>query len=84
MFTRTHTVDKAIAPLLKAQKDLDAVGDERTTLIEKNYTKITELQADNVTADAERMRAGRIATALRKITDPEDIPEIVTETKVEE
>lgn len=75
MFTRTHTVDKAIAPLLKAQEDLGAVTVERTTLIDKNHDKITELQADNVTADAERERAYRIAAMLKKITEPEVITE---------
>ncbi len=71
MFTRTHTVDKAIAPLLKAQDDLEAVDTERSDLINKNHTKISELQADNLIADAERQRATRIAKALRTITDPE-------------
>lgn len=75
MFTRTHTVNKAIAPLLKAQKDLDAVDAERTAVIGKNEDKIVELEADNVTADIERKRAARIAVALRKITDPEDLDE---------
>jgi hypothetical protein len=77
MFTRNHTVDKAIAPLLKAQSDLEAVTTERSALIDKNHDKIVELQADNVTADAERMRANRIAAALKKITDPEDIPQAI-------
>ncbi len=76
MFNRTHTVDKAIAPLLKAEKDLASVDRERTALIDKNHDKIVELQADNVTADAERVRANRIADALKKITDPEDLTEV--------
>ena len=75
MFNRTHTVNRAIAPLLKAQKDLDLVNSERSALIDKNEAKIDELLADNVTADAERKRADRIATALKAITDPEDIDE---------
>jgi hypothetical protein len=73
MFTRNHTVNKAIAPLLKAQSDLGLVDSERTALIDKNEAKIVELTADNVTADAERKRANRIAAALKAITDPEDI-----------
>lgn len=75
MFTRTHTVNKAIAPLLKAQNDLDAVWAERSKLIDKNIHRIVELEADNVTADSERKRADRIAKALKAITDPEDISE---------
>lgn len=84
MFTRNHTVDRAIAPLLKAQRDLEAVNTERSDLISKNHLKIAELQLDNVTADTERMRANRIANALRAITDPEDPVEVAPETTVEE
>lgn len=73
MFNRNHTVNKAIAPLLKAQSDLEAVDSERTTLIDKNVAKIAELAEDNLTADAERKRANRIAAALKAITDPEDL-----------
>ena len=78
MFTRNHTVNKAIAPLLKAQEDLGKVHSERSALIDKNEAKVEELLADNVTADAERKRADRIAAALKKITDPEDLGEIAT------
>ena len=70
MFTRTHTVDKAIAPLLKAEKDLALVDSERTDQIEKNENKISFLIQDNEAAVAERQRANRIAAALREITDP--------------
>lgn len=70
MFTRTHTVDKAIAPLLKAEKDLAAVDTERTAQIAKNEDKIEVLKSDNVVAVAERQRANRIAAALKEITDP--------------
>jgi hypothetical protein len=84
MFTRNHTVDKAIAPLLKAQRDLEAVDTERSVLIDKNEAKIVGLRADNVTAKVERTRANRIAAALKAITDPEDLPEVAPATKVEE
>lgn len=73
MFTRNHTVDKAIAPLLKAQSDLEAVTVERSALIGRNEVKIDELMDDNGAAATERERAYRIAAALKKITDPEDI-----------
>ncbi len=73
MFTRIHTVDKAIAPLLKAQVALDAVTTERSAMIDKNVAKIDELYADNKAADFERKRASRIAAALRAITDPEEL-----------
>lgn len=84
MFQRTHTVNKAIAPLLKAQADLEAVNTERSALIEKNSAKIVELGLDNVVADTERKRANRIANALKAITDPEDIPEAGNPVTVEE
>ncbi len=70
MFTRTHTVDKAIAPLLKAEKDLAAVDTERTDQIMKNENRIAMLEQDNEEAVAERQRANRIAAALKEITDP--------------
>ena len=70
MFTRTHTVDKAIAPLLKAERDLAAVDTERTDQIIKNENRIAMLEQDNEAAVAERQRANRIAAALKEITDP--------------
>ncbi len=73
MFTRTHTVDKAIAPLLKAQKDLNAVGQERSAVIERNVATIKELEDDNVAANAERYRAESIALALKAITEPQGL-----------
>lgn len=73
MFIRNHTVNRAIAPLLKALTDLEAVATERSAVIVKNEAKIDELVADNTAAATERQRAYRIATALKKITDPEDI-----------
>ena len=83
MFLRTHTVDKAIAPLLKAQKDLDAVGQERSAVIERNVATIKELEDDNVAASAERYRAERIALALKAITEPVDPldPDAITEVE---
>ena len=72
MFLRTKTVDKAIAPLLKAQADLADVFNERTDTINRNHVTISELQDDNVQADAERTRADRIRTALAVITDPKE------------
>lgn len=72
MFLRNKTVDKAIAPLLKAQADLAAVFDERSETITRNHEQIAELQADNVAADAERTRAAKIRDALAAITDPKD------------
>ncbi len=72
MFARSKTVDAAIAPLLKAQTDLSAVVNERSKTIERNHYQITELQADNVAADAERTRAEKIGNALLAITDPKD------------
>ena len=73
MFFRTHTVDKAIAPLLKAQKDLNAVAQERSVLIESSQKRVEELEADSLVANAERYRAERIALALKAITEPEGI-----------
>ena len=66
MFTKT--VDKAIAPLLKAQKDLHAVAVDRSELIERNQKQMAELEDDNMAAIAERYRAERINKALAAIT----------------
>ena len=69
MFLRTKTVDMAIAPLLKAQADLSEVFTERTDTINRNFVSISELQDDNVQAEAERNRAERIRKALAAITE---------------
>ncbi len=73
---RPTTVYAAIAPLLQAQSDLESVVNERSDLINKNHITIADLQADNLISDAERIRAGRIGTALKAITDPKTSVEV--------
>ncbi len=72
MFSRTHTVDKAVAPLLKALRDLNLVSEERSKTIDYNDADIEMLKAENVLADTERARADRIYKALSDILDPKE------------
>ena len=73
MFQRTNTVNKAIAPLLKALNDLKRVKTERMDLIKANENKIVQLEKDSFAADVEKERAEAIIEALSAIVNPKKV-----------
>lgn len=71
-FNKPTTVDAAIAPLLKAVSDLEAVSALCFDKIEVNKGKIAALQTQNVAAREEGDRATSVLLALRVITNPKE------------
>ena len=72
MFTKPKTVDAAIAPLLKAQADLEGVNTSLETAIVKNEDTINRLEDENEAHETERLRAVAVLKALGAITDPKE------------
>jgi len=70
MVFKPTTVDAAIAPLLKAVRDLEGVSELCFNKIETNKSRIALLQTQNVNARLEQDRATSVLMALRGITNP--------------
>ncbi len=70
MFFKPRTVDAAIAPLLKAVRDLEGVTTLCLNVIESNNATIDRLAVENADALREQNRATGVLAALRGITNP--------------
>ena len=62
------TVTKAIASLVKAQENLDAVIKKANTVQDKNEAKIAKLVENNLELADEVERASRISDKLAELT----------------
>lgn len=69
---KTMTVEAAIAPLLKIQKNLQAVVAARAKSAERKRADAATLQSSARADDEQQLKADRILAKLLKLTDPEE------------
>lgn len=75
MFSKSTSVDKAIAPLLKVVSNLEQVVEAALSRHEANNVAISTMVGENAVLMVARKRAGRIIEALEAITEPYPTPE---------
>ncbi len=69
---RPKTVDAAIAPLLKAVRDLDAVAEDCNERSSRNRGEITRLETIMEADQSEMTRTEAVAKMIRAITEPKE------------